>query len=1078
MFFYAKRTPLADDARRVIVAVGKVRGIGQPTEYRYKDTKMPSIRGTLWERCVAHSIRPTMADGFVLPYAELLELAATDPAMDLSSMVAFAPDEYFAQFSYGSELLPHDGAIAALLSVASALLRAQEYLGARWKPTLDWVNAELNRLWKARGAFPGLGSALAAFGLAERGTLIAYEIARQQAVDGVADRENAWTRVEAIFHDPTKLPQDLRDAIGRTFQQKWASLPVERRKLLELTSRFALSAEQATRWYQPSLRKDADINLSDRAILENPYVIYEHDRKSLDPVNLSVVDRGMSPPDEVSELFPMPEPSALKDAIDPRRVRALLVETLEQAASNGHTVLPGDQLILTVRRAPIRPECLLDEDTLDMVRPHLKPFVTECKLADDSTAYQLDRYAESQTVIAKAIRERLKGRRATDDYEWRKQIDDAFEGPANDDDERMARQEKAAALEEIFRARFSVLIGPAGTGKTTLLKILCNLPAVNAGGMRLLAPTGKARVRLEDATGRLGEGMTIAQFLMRYRRYDGETGRYFVNKDAPRPSDCRTVIVDECSMLTEDQLAALMDALSGVDRLILVGDPRQLPPIGAGRPFVDIVRHLAPTDIVTRFPRVAPNHAELTVNRRHEVGRDDTAFTNLFAATAAKPDVDDLLSRMTNGTATGIRALQWQDGRDLQQKLFDEINRWLRGADTTTSDEELFALSVGGSPYNGRMYHWPKRNDHPGAASKVEGWQVLSPLRAGAYGVETLNREVQHRYRNDAIATAREPEPRRRIIPRPAGPEGIVWGDKVINLVNSSRRRTYPQVDNAYVANGDIGAVVGEFKTKAYRGALENLEVEFSTRPGVKFTYWRSEFTGEEGSPKLELAYALTVHKTQGSQFGRTFVVVPNPCRVLSREMLYTALTRHQDDLVILHQGPLADLLRFTDGYYSDIAQRMTNLFTPARMCEVYPRRESKSPRYLESGLIHRTARGELVRSKSELVIASLLHARGVDYQYEEPLTINGARFLPDFTIRNDNRGVTFVWEHLGLLGDRAYTRRWEAKLKQYADAGIRPHENGGGPAGILIRTRDEEGGALDARRIETLIDEVILGGG
>ena len=80
-----------------------------------------------------------------------------------------------------------------------------------------------------------------------------------------------------------------------------------------------------------------------------------------------------------------------------------------------------------------------------------------------------------------------------------------------------------------------------------------------------------------------GQGKTIAQFLNGSQRYDGNTGRYYVNTGAPRSSAHKTVVIDECSMLTEEQLAALLDAVKGVERLILVGDPKQSPLIGAGR---------------------------------------------------------------------------------------------------------------------------------------------------------------------------------------------------------------------------------------------------------------------------------------------------------------------------------------------------------------------------------------------------------------------------------------------------------------------------------------------------------------
>ena len=107
-----------------------------------------------------------------------------------------------------------------------------------------------------------------------------------------------------------------------------------------------------------------------------------------------------------------------------------------------------------------------------------------------------------------------------------------------------------------------MLIGPAGTGKTTLLRMLCSGPGLAEKGLLLLAPTGKARVRLEEQTGMRGAGQTLAQFLIRQQRYDGETGAYFPKPRAPRCGDYRAVIVDECSMLTEEQLAALIDSLS------------------------------------------------------------------------------------------------------------------------------------------------------------------------------------------------------------------------------------------------------------------------------------------------------------------------------------------------------------------------------------------------------------------------------------------------------------------------------------------------------------------------------------
>ena len=128
--------------------------------------------------------------------------------------------------------------------------------------------------------------------------------------------------------------------------------------------------------------------------------------------------------------------------------------------------------------------------------------------------------------------------------------------------------------------------------------------------------------------------------------------------------------------------------------------------------------------------------------------------------------------------------------------------------------------------------------------------------------------------------------------------------------------------------------------------------------------------------------------------------------------------------------------------------------------------------RFLEEGLIHRTERGDLVRSKSELVIADKLHARGIDYAYEQPLLLSDGRTrYPDFTIADHARGVTFYWEHLGMLHDPGYKARWDVKRTEYLECGIGPHEDGGGPEGTLIETRDEPGGRLDATAIAAVID-------
>ena len=131
---------------------------------------------------------------------------------------------------------------------------------------------------------------------------------------------------------------------------------------------------------------------------------------------------------------------------------------------------------------------------------------------------------------------------------------------------------------------------------------------------------------------------------------------------------------------------------------------------------------------------------------------------------------------------------------------------------------------------------------------------------------------------------------------------------------------------------------------------------------------------------------------------------------------------------------------------------------------------------FYEQNLIHRTLRGEMVRSKSELIIADRLHAHGIEYIYEQPLALGGQTRFPDFTIDDAENGVTYYWEHCGLLGDPEYRARWERKLAWYRDNGILPAEAGGGENGTLIVTQDGENGGISSQEIEDLVTRIFLG--
>ena len=343
-------------------------------------------------------------------------------------------------------------------------------------------------------------------------------------------------------------------------------------------------------------------------------------------------------------------------------------------------------------------------------------------------------------------------------------------------------------MSELASARFSVLIGAAGTGKTTLLKFLCRAARVQQRGLLLLAPTGKARVRLQQATG--VEARTIAQFL-RPKRYQEATQKYRVIGDIERISSYKTV-VDEASMLTEEQLAALFDALSGVDRIILVGDPSQLPPIGAGRPFVDIVKLLTPEKFPAKQARVSAGYAELTVGSRQKgLERQDLEFAELFSGHATGRGGDEIISSLTDGfRGKHLRVCSWSSPSQLASLVPRVIAEEL-GIDQNDLEKSFALRALGGTESNGSVYFnfWS-------SGPAADRWQVLSPVKGEAAGTLILNRLVQTGFRVDTRKRAQLADRRFARVAAPMGSDGIMYGDKVINLGNRRRFRVFPEQSN------------------------------------------------------------------------------------------------------------------------------------------------------------------------------------------------------------------------------------------------------------------------------------------
>jgi ATP-dependent exoDNAse (exonuclease V) alpha subunit len=814
-------------------------------------------------------------------------------------------------------------------------------------------------------------------------------------------------------------------------------------------------------FYDSGARETKGLRGTDKEILENPYRLYELSRHMPEGLPVLIVDRGIFPEDVVRLKHPLEAPSGLESAVDLRRVRAFCVHELENAALNGHTLLSKNRIVGAIAAISLRPACAVTGDIITARLKDMAPEITSADV-DGETAVQLERYKIIGDLIRKQVNGRLAGKRHVLNSNWPALLNQTF-GPDSSEEEKLARLEKAAALKELGEARFSVLAGPAGAGKTSVLGIFCAQKEIQDTGLLLLAPTGKARVRMQELANRSGaKALTIAQFLNQHGRYDGGSGRYIMT-GGPQESSFGTVIVDEASMLTEDMIGALFDALQGVKRFVFVGDPAQLPPIGAGRPFVDIIAKLRPEDCESRFPRVTVGYAELTIERR-QIGNDraDLRFARWFSSTPPAPGEDDVFSGQDDESGR-IQFVEWSNVDQFQQKLMDVLVREL-SLDGET-DSRGFNAALGATVNGDYDYFNASRGGVSGAVSAAERWQILSPLRGMPFGVGDINRQIHQSFRASMIAFASKPWG--RSIPKPLGAERIVYGDKVLNLRNH-RRSAYPKSDGSgYLANGEIGIAVGQFAPNKNPGFLN---IEFASQIGSTYGYSGRDF-GDEGTPILELAYALTVHKAQGSQFGVVIIVLPESHPILSRELLYTALTRHKDRVVVMHQGQRALLKGLSAPQRSETARRFTNLMRPCRMREY---QQQKGSIFLQEGLIHRTSAGLAVRSKSELIIANALTAASVSFEYEKPLVLGGSTRYPDFTIDDEISGRTIYWEHLGMLERQEYRKSWEAKLIWYRSQGVLPAREGGGSNGTLVTTTESIVQGFDSTQIQNVIREYL----
>ena len=577
------------------------------------------------------------------------------------------------------------------------------------------------------------------------------------------------------------ISREKAKTIGEEFR-----LQVGMRHLMEFFAMHQLSAELAVRTYK--LYGDSTIEL----LYDDPYLLMED---------------GLEAPFSAVDKFAI-ELGVAGD--DPRRVEAGILFELTYNLGAGHSFLPLDKLVAATSQ-------LISVDA-QTVAEGMNRLLEADRLVKDTLngieVVYLPRLHEAEIYCTSRLLSFAKAH---------------FPEPMGLD--RMIRavakqsgitysEEQTQAIREAATSGVLLITGGPGTGKTTILNGILELLGQMQLKTLLAAPTGRAAKRLTEVTGE--EASTIHRLLE--ASIDPHTGKMFFVRDEDNPLKADAVIVDEMSMVDVELLASLLRAIPAGKRLILVGDPDQLPPVGPGFPFNDMLRSgVLPTARLTEIFRQAQQ--SLIVMNAHRVNRGEM------------PEL-----RVTNS-----------DFFFMRRQREDAVLQLIRDLCTT---------------------RLPKNMGIP--ADQI---QVLSPTRKGGAGTGELNRMLQ--------AALNPPSQEKK--EKQFGDYIFREGDRVMQIRNNYDiiwKKTDGSAVGTGIFNGDVGVIA------AIDPAAQTLTAVYDDREA---TY---DFTQLN---ELEPAYAMTVHKSQGSEYRCVILTCwSGSPYLLSRSVLYTAITRARELLIIV----------------------------------------------------------------------------------------------------------------------------------------------------------------------------------
>lgn len=508
------------------------------------------------------------------------------------------------------------------------------------------------------------------------------------------------------------------------------------------------------------------------------------------------------------------------------RIRSGILYTLNQAVAEGHMYLP--ETILLTRASEL----------LGVAAEHILPQIANLAMDRKLVIRKKENEEEKHIFAASYYYAELNCARMLHDlnipmYDSREllpseeeKIRSQIEKITTEEGLELDEFQEQAVLECVKNGVFLLTGGP-GTGKTTTINTIIRYFEKERLDIFLAAPTGRAAKRMTETTGY--EARTIHRMLELNGSFAEEGKRAKFERNEENPLNADVIIIDEMSMVDILLFQSLLRAIMPGTRLVLVGDVDQLPSVGPGQVLRDILAaNVFPQVRLQNVFRQA-RESDIIVNA-HKINRGE------------KPLLDN----------------KSRDFFFLERSDFNVIYKHMIQLIT-----EKLPRYVKADPYD---------------------IQVLTPMRKGNLGVETLNRILQQ-YLNPPAKEKKEHE---------FGGMVLREGDKVIQTKNNYEiqweivsRYGIPIDKGLGVFNGDLGKVLEINET------LQNVLVEFDDNRRVTYPFVQVE--------ELELAYALTIHKSQGSEYEAVIIpLLSGPKMLFNRNLLYTGVTRAKSCVTIL----------------------------------------------------------------------------------------------------------------------------------------------------------------------------------